>query len=242
MKDKTSHLIYEAYLNESVTVYVRDYEYNREPETVLDLIHSIYPRLEKTRWWLEGGRDWLGSAAFSPDGMDWDKQEGTINFYPPDTLPKELAPELVADVAKIIEGLGSRVIDYSKSPEQSGSTGGDVYRWKVHIPPAKHDDPETMQLSNRNAYEVLHNVLDVDYREGPFELIDARTIILKIEAFLDDIDINAGVIEPSDEKGERGARMIDPGLNKADISGRIRQLHKMATWALNNGYTKLGAH
>ena len=80
------------------------------------------------------------------------------------------------------------------------------------------------------------------YQDGWYEDIDARDIIFRIDALIDDIDIRAGTIEPTDDQKTGRARIIDPGLSEGDIRQRLEYIKTIAEWALENGYSSLTAH
>ena len=226
-----------------MTLHVADAD-DPPPQGVLDVIHSSGRFIwYKAPWSKEyGRRGWLGDMThWAPDGGQAFEAKGTINWYVPSGVPEDAEKEIVKDVAHHIQKAGfADVIKVRK--EISKSTDGPVYRIDIEVPEPSEESAPEMQMSNRNAYEVLHNVLDIPYYDGSFDEIDARDLLFRIEAIIDDIDISAGIIEPKDEKREDGPHIIDPGLDKGDIEKRLNHIKHIAQWAIDNGYSKLSAY
>lgn len=226
------------FLNESMTLYVKDHVYDQEPETILDVIHKMWNKVSASRWWKEGGRDWIVPETLAPDGYSALESKGTINVYV--GLSKlgdsqELSEQFVNDARQWIEEMD--IPTNVRGPEISNDNGKTVYRIDIEVPQPEEQGPPEIQLSNRNAYEIFGNVLDIhDYEYGS---IDARDLILKIDAYINEIDVRAGTVEPRDEKGEEGARIIDPGLSEQDIWDRLNRIKAVAEWAIENGYRTL---
>ena len=231
------------FLNESVTLTVADAD-SPPPEGVLDVIHAASRFIWYKSRWAKEAPEWLGDTShWSPDTShhSYNDPKGSINWYPPKGVPDKAERQIIKDVASHIQEAGlAEVINVRK--ERSGSTDGTVYRIDIEVPEPDEQSAPEMQMSNRNAYEILHNVLDVRYLDGDYEQIDARDLLFRIEAIVDEIDIRAGTVEPKDERGEGGARIIDPGMDQGDIEKRLGYIKKMAQWALDNGYSKLNAH
>ena len=226
------------FLNESMTLYVKDHVYDEEPETVLDVIHKLWSKMNLSRWWKEGGRDWIVPDTLAPDGYSALEPKGTINVYV--GLSKlgdsqELSEQFVNDVRQWIEEMDIQT--NVRGPEISNDNGKTVYRIDIEVPQPEEQGPPEIQLSNRNAHEIFGNVLDIhDYEYGS---IDATDLILKIDAYINDIDVKAGTVEPRDEKGEGGARIIDPGMNEEEVWERLNRIKAVAEWAIENGYRTL---
>ena len=144
---------------------------------------------------------------WSPDTShhSYNDPKGTINWYPREGVPDEAQQQIVKDVSTHIQKAGfAEVVNVRK--ELSGSTEGTVWRIDIEVPEPTEESAPEIQLSNRNAYEIFGNVLDIhDYE---YSSIDARDLILKIDAYIDEIDVKAGTVEPRDEKGEGGPRII----------------------------------
>ena len=232
--------IWKSYINESVTLYVKDHKYDDYPDDVLGVIHHLWSKINMSRWWKEGGRDWIDSDTIAPDGMDALEPKGTINFYAGLTKlgdSPELAEAFLGELRQWIEGLD--IPTQVRGPERSNSFRGAplVYRIDIDIPEKNIEDPPLLQMSNSNAHEVFENVLDI-YDPGN---IDARDLLIRIDSYINDIDIRAGVREPRDERTEAGARVIDQGIDEDYIKTRLDQIRSIAEWAIENGYNTLYA-
>ena len=231
------------FLNESVTLRVASAG-EPAPEGVLDVIHAASRFIWYKSRWSKEAPEWLGDMSdWSPDTShhSYNDPKGSINWYPPKDVPEKAQRQIIQDVATHIQEAGlAEVINVRK--ERSRSTDGTVYRIDIEVSEPEEESAPEMQMSNRNAYEILHNVLDVRHLDGGYEEIDARDLLFRIEAIVDEIDIRAGTIEPKDERGEGGARIIDPGMDQGHIEKRLEYIKKIAKWALENGYSKLIAN
>ena len=221
-----------------MTLHVADAD-DPPPQGVLDVIHSSGRFIwYKAPWSKEyGRRGWLGDMTnWAPDGGQAFEAKGTINWYVPRGVPAGAEKEIVKDVAHYIQKSGfADVINVRK--ETSKSTHGPVYRIDIEVPEPSEESAPELQLSNRNAYEIFSNVLDIGDHE--YHEISARDLLLKIDAYIDEIDIKAGTVDPRDEKSESGSRIIDPGLSVQNIQDRLNTIKRMAEWAIDNGYSTL---
>ncbi len=224
------------FLNESVTLRVAGAP-EPGPTGVLDVIHKASHFIWYKSRWAKEAPEWLGDiTSWSPDTShhSYNDPKGTINWYPPEGVPEEAQVQIINDVAQHIQQAGlAEVINVRK--EISGSTEGIVHRIDIEVNESEEGAPE-VQMSNSNAHEMLENVLGIYDSE-----IDARDLLIRIDSYIDEVDINAGIREPRDERGEKGARIIDPGIDADYINQRLEQIRAMAEWAIDNGYTTLHA-
>ena len=225
------------FMNESVTLSVADAP-EPGPKGVLDVIHATSNFIWYKSRWAKEAPEWLGDMTdWSPDTShhSYNDPKGTINWYPPEGVPEEAQGQIINDVAQHIQQTGlAEVINVRK--EISGSTEGTVHRIDIEVNESEEGGPE-IQMSNSNAHEMFENVLGI-YDTSD---INARDLLIRIDTYINEIDINAGIREPRDERGEGGARIIDPGMDTDYITQRLEQIRAMAEWAIDNGYTTLRA-
>ena len=62
-----------------------------------------------------------------------------------------------------------------------------------------------------------------------------------IDSYLKKIDIQRVAREPSVEKGEKGATLIDAGYSEEQIERKLDQIRKIAKWAIDHDYGNLHA-
>ena len=256
------------FLNESMNLQVVDHSYDNYPDDVLSVIHGpVWNAINKSEWWrnkkldaalkaaeeadnegeiekvkellarwYEQRRKWLNPHIIGPDGYDFDKKQGIINFYPDMSYigkQDDYIEQFLGLIRQSIERFD--IPTHVTGPEQSGDRDSRVYRIHIDIPDRVKDDPPEVQMSQRNAYEVFHNVLDVKTEEP----VDARDLVFRIDAIINDIDVRAGVVEPQSGKTEGGAQFYDQGIDEDYIRNRVIQVRAVAQWALDNDYSKV---
>ena len=194
-----------------------------------------------------------------PEGPGGHGGVGIINFY---------ISGLIANVAQEVL---KAILDYLKTlniqhgtpkKEQSGVYKSEVVRIPVTNNPNKDESPPELNLSNVNAYQIFHNLLQYE-GEHSFEmpakdLIERITTILRHdpewivkntiartdsdwpEAEQDPQDVDNPHLGVINQLGSGlGARMIGMGLDADTIRERLFGLVKLAKWSIEHGSSEI---
>ena len=253
-------------INESMNVHISGADYER-----LDTLGNLSWKLMAPVWkFLETlPKDQLAyymknrmPEPLTPDGDDYFKPTGTLNFYTSGFTKQALTGTLKI----IFDGLKKLGIKYGNvKTEQSGAYKSQVMRIPILANPhhGAYKGPPELNMSNINAYHIFHNVLQYE-GENDFSM-EAKELMQRIETLAHDQGwIEKNIIKPEDsdwpeaERDENdpdenphlgigkqlgnklgGARMIMGGLNADDIRIRLREIWKVAKWAVDHGYNKL---
>jgi len=190
---------------------------------------------------------------------------GTINLYPGGITSRYLRPIMIG-ILRELKKLGIKWGQLKR--EKSGAYKiSDVIRIPIVENNSKgYDGPHELNFSNINAYQIFHNLLQFD-GEHSFEM-DAKDLMQRIEAILkhDKSWIDKNVIKRTDsdwpeaerdteepvenphldmmnkitgDLGGGGARIIGMGLDSEGIEFRLREIYKVAKWAVENGHNKI---
>lgn len=101
------------------------------------------------------------------------------------------------------------------------------------------DQPEDINLANDNATAIFGSVLGFPGDASGFHDIDVNELIMRIDSYLGDHDVERGVRPPEDGRGAGGARFVDRGLDAEGINRRLDRILAFARWAKDAGYDRL---
>lgn len=200
------------------------------------------------------------------DGSYYEQDDGTkgiINFYTAGVM-SPLINKILLGCLRELKRLGVTVGKMKR--ENSGTYKSQVIRIPVIKNNTKtYQGPPEMNLSNANAYHVFHHVLqyegDNDFTINPKELMERIEVLAHDSGWID-----KHVIKPTDsdwpeaERGEDekfenphmdvidkitgggkpgGPRVLSPGLDSDGIRFRLREIWKIAKWAVDHGKDKI---
>jgi len=191
-----------------MTVYVKGFDYNSRLDNLLDIIHSIiYPVTNKIFDTLPADQKAYFQKnrmpdIFSPDGNDYNKPKGTINFYTSGFV-KSAAEKMLKGALKALKAKGFKVGTLKGG--QSGMMKSYVVRIPiVENPHTDYKGPPEIQWANRNAYHIFKELLgfDPDDEYGSSFTFTADELIQRIEMLRQhDPDwVKKNVIKPKDTK------------------------------------------
>jgi hypothetical protein len=255
-------------LNESMNLYIKGADYTR-----LDSLGEISHRLQNAAFHFlstlpQDQQDyWKKNHAFptyeiiTPDGPYYDESVGIMNFY----ISGLTRQALVGMLKVIFAKLKQMGINWGKiKTEQSGTYQSQVIRIPILKNPhaGKYSGPPELNMSNVNAYQIFHNVLQYE-GEHDFSM-KAKELMERIQALAQDQGwIDKNTIQPTDSAwpkaeydpedienphldlvkqiGDKlgGARMIGGGLSGDKIRYRLGEIWEIAKWADDHGFEDL---
>lgn len=262
--DDDSKLIFEAYLKESITMWIPDAEENApdETDTILEICHRLISNPVGHRWWEKFSefekqhfQQNRPPEVFSPDGNDAFEPNGTLNMYIKG-FTDEMLQKVLSEVQPYLDQIDADITGPS-APEQSGMMRSQVMRWVINNNKSAASDIPQVNMSNGNMRKIIRDVLgyeDFDY-SGEFK---PSELLLRINN-LTDANVQSGIREPYDSADEPvdpyeqalrqqqggsgvGARVINSGLSDSDIRRRLDQVAQLAQWAVDNGYDEIIAN
>lgn len=202
------------------------------------------------------------AEVLTPDGDGYFEPIGTLNLYTAGLTRNTLTVALKL----IFQGLKQMGIVYGKvKTEPSNMYKSQVIRIPIIKNPqaGTYSGPPDVQMSNVNAYQIFHNVLQY---EGEHEFsMKAKELMERIETLAHDKSwIDKNKINPTDsgipdaeqdnnddvenphmdivnQLGSQlgGARMIGGGLSGESIRGRLGEIWALAKWADDHGFEDL---
>jgi len=229
-------------LTESMNVMVSDYTYPEKVDTLGDigyyLTKRLHPLIEKLS--PEEMDNWKKNRPMELVASDGDSdyfgKSGVLNFYT-NGIPKGKidnfleAIKYYLDEAKI--KYGSLVSDTSQL------YGTQVIRITILQSFVKHkDQPPELNLSNANARLVFGDLLGYEDLDSLYD-VPARDVIVRIDSYLKEFDIQRVTREPNVERSEGGATFIDAGYSEEQIKMRLDQIRKIAHWAIDHDHENL---
>ena len=227
--------------NESITVSVEGPEPQLKLNNLLDLSHMLFHKIYDKwfdKWTQEQKAFWRNNygslESISPDGNDHFNNSGIINIY---LYP--VPPELINKLKQAIHyWLTELNIEFEQFKDDiSNMNGKPIIRVPIlKLPQSKTELPE-LNMSNQNAYEILHNLLGFPNLDGVYR-INAHDLIIKINQ-LNKFNIQSNERKPSDNQEPGQARLIDYGLSQNQIKSKLKILEQIANWAIKNGYTTI---
>lgn len=197
-------------INEGMEIGVNKYDYNANPQTILDLSHVLYGDVANVVWdkMTPEEQSTFRTQVFSPDGNSAFQSDGVLNFYA-EGLSDAIVQEALGIVKQSLSRLGIKLTGMKE--DQSQMRGGRVIRISLSIPekdaaPSFHASYGTMQ----------HLLTSIGIPMG----YDQYSVTLPVDPLLQRI-----------EDAER------KGLSNLPF---FRELKMVATWAKNNGYKTIG--
>jgi hypothetical protein len=233
-----------AALQESMSVYVKGYDYRSDVNDLDDLartlkyklIEPIFEKLDpKTQQEIRN----MGSPmhhVISPDGSHYSDGKNVINFYT-GGWPQAAIDTIVKGVNYYLKEMGVNKI--TSKVEKSGMFKGSVVRFEIDGFTKAQNSPPLLNLSNQNAHVIFHDVLGYEDNGSSFS-IPVDDLLFKINSLSDDkAAIHAQ--EPYMQKSPNGATFYHGGLNASGLQDRLEQLRKIALWAKQNHYDQMYA-
>ena len=213
-----------------ISFFLADSHKISQPKNIMQLSTDL------SGWVREQGYD-ASHYTVTPDGDDFDKLQGTINWY---ISPKVLDENTQAQLAMgwIKE---QKLMDFEinlRGPEISGLSSADevlkVYRLDI----IKNGTAEYLQipeihLSNANAYNLLSALNLPQEYSGSVSLSDLRQRL----ALLTETKMRDFTRDPENEYNDHGdLRYSDPGTPIDQIKGYISALHQIVDFGIANGF------
>lgn len=253
-------------LTESMNLYIKGANYEK-----LEELHEIGWKIMRPVWqFLESlPKDQLEyfmknrmPETLTPDGDDYFKPYGILNLYTAGLTRQALTGTLKL----IFKGLRDLGIPFGKvKTEQSGMFKSGVIRIPILKNPyhGTYQGPPELNLSNTNAYQIFHNVLQY---EGEHEFhMKAKELMERIETLANDPGwIDKNKINPTDtgipdaeqdgnpdlenphmdivnQLGNAlgGPRMIGGGISGERIRDVLHEVYLIAQWADDHGFEDL---
>lgn len=237
-------------INESMTLYVDGLNYDKN-DTLLDLtfkleriVSAIIERLPEDQ--KEYFRKNRPPEVVTPDGEDTFKSTGIINIYY-SGYTKSTFEQIVKGCIDELKRLGVKV--GTPKLEQSSMFNMQVLRLPVleNSNDANHLPPITLQLSNRNAYQIFHNILQFEPQDynSYFEFtVDELENAVNAVLHHDKDWMTKNQIKSYDSKNDEppnysGPRIIDMGVDENYIKEKLKQILQITDWAKKHNKTKL---
>lgn len=233
-------------LTESVTVSVSGAHLEfPELDTIHDIIWAINYKAFQPLSNLSGQekRDFEHirmPEIFAPDGNDFDKPTGTINFY-----IRGIPPHAVEEVLKLTkEQLDNLGIEYGRfKPELNRAPKSDVIRIPILKNPwVNAERPPELNMSNRNYHILFHDVLNLVQGEEQWGgSLPIETIEQAIQPLVTGSDIEQMQALQSYSFGatQSAPNFYESGLSVEQLSRYINALKQMIDWAKAKGYKSL---
>lgn len=218
-------------MNETVSVYVADYNPGEKVHNLYDLSWYLIKRLQKIPAFQQG----TNQDVLAPDGLDMHTTSGRLNFYTAG-IPSNAVPTILKGIKYYLDELKVKYGPFT--PEKSNMFKTEVIRIPIlHLPQEKkaNELPPEFNISNDNANHLFREILGYP-QEDDLSRINARDLLYRIQN-LPDYAIKPR--ETSDERGEKGPRVINFGLDEDRIKRYLETLAKIATWAIKNHYDYL---
>ena len=254
-------------VNESMNLYVKGADYKR-----LDSLGEVSHRLQAPLWhflsslpqdqqdYSKKNHTFPTYEILVPDGPYYFKPTGVLNFYTAGLVRNALIGSLKVIFGKLKE-MG---LTYGKiKTEKSGTYNSNVIRIPITNNPHEnsYQGPPELNLSNVNAYQIFHNVLQYE-GEHDFSM-KAKELMERIETLVknDPSWIDKNTIKPTDshwpkaeqdpqdvenphmdivnQLGAGGARMIGGGVSRDQIRERLHDIYLIAQWADDHGFEDL---
>lgn len=192
-----------------------------------DYIDKILSSSEKEEWMKSRPTyDFL-----TPDGKDFDKQEGILNFYT-GGLSSENVQKLLKFLKYYISEYNGEVIGEIRE-DNSKIYKSKVFRIPVRIK-EKISNPPELNISNMNARTILSDVLNYpDDTIEYYEPLNARDLLMKIES----VEENLFHLQKASREDKAEDNVFIKGLSTERIKTLLAKLKEIAEYALNNNYT-----
>lgn len=246
-------------LNESMNVYVKGYDFSDDIYSLFDLSAWLQ---RKTAFKLWDGltseqqeavrKSSMPGSIITPDGED----NGIINFYT-GGWPKEFRDEILKQITSLLDSKNIKHAPFRS--EESGLGLGEVIRIPIiDFSPTKGTPPE-LNLANSNAVLVFRDVLgfDSDNQEqdqdrGPDPFLDSELVFSSLDA----VDVYARTqkvltnpdimqLHQRDAYSQQtpgSARAFTGSYDVNSLRRTLTTIGKIAKWAIDNGYSKLGVY
>lgn len=247
--EKDNELIWEAYIEESMTISPAGAEIKNDLTKLLEISFAVsdvasrifekFKEFEKERYFKE--RD---DVIVSID-REWDvdvfDKTGTINLN-----TKGLTDEMINTISPEIEKFFEENNIVFKVKE-----GNNVIHYNITENNSKSPtNPPEMNLSNANMRSLLNSLGYFDIAEEGYGEIDTTNLLKKILRMTSRPDLNFSDYEREEKNPEKdqftdpdynnnGPKIYDSGLDTDRIMSYIKRLEELALWANKNGHNKL---
>lgn len=229
-------------LNESVVFSIDGYNYNQNPETVLDVVFI----LEKNVWrnviskkldpnTIARGRENGDFVEYlAPDGYDALNDSGIINFYVSDSF-KPIANDVVNEIKSTLQKLNIKSGAYKM--EKSNSRNTEVLRIPVEIVANPTQLAPSFNMANGNFREVMGS-LGFDVSE-PYGVAPAYQLLKKIEQAKNNLGGTNVQDQGRMKQNPDQPNYYERQLGKDDYGNYYDRLEDMCRWALKNGFANI---
>jgi hypothetical protein len=218
-------------LMETVSVYVKDYNSGEKLNNLYDLSWWLTKRLQK----IPAFNQATNPEVLTIDGIDVHAPTGRLNFYTAG-IPKDAISKILAGIKYYLDELKVKYGPFQTDKSKLFKT--EVIRIPIfHLPTQQKagELPPEFNITNDSADYLFKGILGYSTLEE-LESINVRDLLQRIQN-LPEYSIKP--IPPSDQKGEKGARVINFGLDEERIKRYLETLEKLAMWAINHGYDYL---
>lgn len=234
--------------NESMDVVVKDFEKSHTPDNILELTNWITNKLFYQAKIVPPSGNYF--RTFEPDGDDYWKESGIMNFY-----TQNIPPIMVDKILQAIKFFFDEdKIKYGQFKKEPWSAKMDEFEWAkkewkitnpnttrviripiLSIPKKQENAPPELNMSNAAARYFFRDVLGfADHEEdGGFFNINARDLIIKLD-MLPSVNLYT---KSGDEKQEPGkANIISGGYDEKRLQRYVDVIRQIAQWAIDNNY------
>ena len=239
------------YAKASMGFYIEGRELDDETDTILGLCYYLAGEIHKS------GLVENTFRMVEPDGDDGFEPIGTINVYLHGVKPRDIG-KLPGFVKSSLKKIGCDVgpismntyDEYAREKIERWGENEQLNDWLgnndprvMRFPVTKNgsaevakDKPPELNWSNSNAFNILQKTLGFD----PQEPMEAWQVVKRIDS-INVSQISDGQRDPYDSGEGSGPRIFGQGLSYDDVKRRLAQLRNFAQWALDHGYTRIGA-
>jgi hypothetical protein len=240
MRNKLKKLLREGLIVESMNVYIENFQYDDELETVGDIsyftVRKIYGDFFKNGNYPDEIRNKINADSISPDGGDYFNNTGIMNFYVGD-LDVEVIKKILSYIYYILPEYGIELgeVKWEKHTNGESKSGYRVIR----IPIIENnwdgsDTPPDINLSNLNSIFIFKDVLGYDVEDYTFPDIHIPELLSNIRKAK--VNVKSMNLKGGTEKHGNIYVNLPDEEYVIQTLGRIEDL---ALWARERGYTKL---
>ena len=234
-------------LNESYYVYVKGAEEYPDLTTILNIIFAISRKALKPLENLTAEEKSVFDKQrmpeiLSPDGNDFDKPTGIINFYVAG-IPENRIKEILENVREQLDNLN--VVYGTFKVDKSKMLKSNVIRIPILKNDNKYQGPPEMNVSNFSARILFHDMLGFEdqgqYYSMPIDQLEkslAEWNDLSDEEMMQKLEKHTS---PASIEKDGGATIISGGWDYDRLYNYISQLNDIVKWAKDHGYKYISA-
>ena len=219
-------------LNEGMSVMVADYNYHDDVKSIEDVCNMlmkklVYPMLSSGK--LKTSASHVHDT-ITPDGDYYSSGNEVINFYTFD-FDEQTINAIMSGIKYYLDEMHVKYGPFKK--EQSGMHNSEVFRIPVLSLKKTNNAAPSLDMSNTNAILIFRELLG--YPGEHSFMINARELYNKVSSLTDD-QIKIHVRDVYTKQRPGGALSISYGLSFEDIKLRLKEIEKIALWAMNNQF------